>query len=291
VSVQAQTLEDWEAVVVDDGSTDDTLAYLRGLGEPRLRIVERAHEGNVARVRNIGVKEARGRWIAFLDSDDRWRPEKLEIQLDHLAREASCGWSYTRAGVIDAGGGKLRDDWIQGAPARSGTILRELLLHEARIVVPAVMVERELVQRVGGFDEGLPFCEDYDLWIRLARASCVVAVPELLCELRRHPDNTTRGQPEIEAALVGIYERYGEAVEDPDLKGICRAQEDLFRTRWANRLSADGRGAAAMRVLASALPQGAATSAWWSTLAKVLLRPVTPDLLRRRFRRPLPWHP
>lgn len=290
-SLRAQTRDDWEALIVDDGSTDDTLAYLEGLRDDRVKVLERAHTGNVSRLRNAGIREARGRWIAFLDSDDRWQPEKLEVQLDALRHETTCGWSYTRAGAIDANGRELHDEWLAGAPDASGAILRPLLLHEARIVAPAVMAERELLRRVGGFDESLPFCEDYDLWIRLARASAVVAVPEMLCRVRRHGGNTTRGQAGIEESLVGLYARYAAELEDPALARVCGAQENLFRIRWANRLSAEGRAADAIRALASALPSGSTRSAWWSTLAKLVLRPVTPDSVRRRFRRPLPRRP
>jgi glycosyltransferase involved in cell wall biosynthesis len=90
LSIQSQTMADWELIVVDDGSTDGTDDWIRGLSEPRLRYVRHDHRGNIAAARNIGLDAARGTWIAFLDSDDRWRPHKLVLQMERLARTATA---------------------------------------------------------------------------------------------------------------------------------------------------------------------------------------------------------
>src|SRR4249920_2199336 len=80
-SVLDQTAGDWELIVVDDGSTDESVAWLESLGEPRVSVVREQHTGNRSALRNVGVERARAEWIAFLDSDDRWHPEKLQRQL------------------------------------------------------------------------------------------------------------------------------------------------------------------------------------------------------------------
>src|ERR1051325_6471809 len=84
-SVRSQTVGDWELVVVDDGSTDGSVARIEAMGDPRIIVVTRAHTGNRAALRNAGVARSRADWIAFLDSDDLWAPDKLATQLRAVA--------------------------------------------------------------------------------------------------------------------------------------------------------------------------------------------------------------
>ena len=108
-SVLAQTFADLEAIVVDDGSTDRTVARLAAIGDPRLTVIAAAHGGCVGAVRNRGVGAARGEWLAFLDSDDLWVPDKLEAQLAALDR-SGADWCYADHGLI-------------GAPRRAGSFV------------------------------------------------------------------------------------------------------------------------------------------------------------------------
>lgn len=283
-SVGAQTREDWELLVVDDGSSDGTVAYLEGLGEDRLRVLERTHTGNVAALRNVGIREARGEWVAFLDSDDRWRPRKLERQLEALEADPAAHWSYTRAVVIDAAGAEVEDEWLGPAPATSGDVLEGLLRHEARIVMPAVMARRSLLMELGGFDETLSFCEDYDLWLRLARRSSVRGVDQRLCEVRRHPANMTGDQPEVFEAVVRIYRKCGQASDDPTIRRLCVQQRGIFLVRHANQLAAVEGPLRGIGALIRIFPSEGRRPAWWTTLGKALLRPLVPESLRRRHR-------
>jgi glycosyltransferase involved in cell wall biosynthesis len=102
-SVLAQTWQRWELIVVDDGSTDGTRPYLATLADPRIHVLELAHDGNRARLRNRGMTRARGEYLAFLDSDDFWIPTKLERQVtDLIARHRRWGYAHYRH-VDDAG--------------------------------------------------------------------------------------------------------------------------------------------------------------------------------------------
>ncbi|MGH7451509.1 MAG: glycosyltransferase family 2 protein, partial [bacterium] len=94
-SVFAQTYAHWELIVVDDGSTDDTLHYVSTLDDPRVRLVSETHSGNPARMRNVGVAHARGEYVAFLDSDDLWESDKLAVQLEYLHTCRGYRWCYT----------------------------------------------------------------------------------------------------------------------------------------------------------------------------------------------------
>src|SRR5260221_147392 len=95
-SVFAQTFEDWELIIADDGSDADTMAYLRTLADvPRVKLLRLSHTGNPPAVRNAALREATAEYIAFLDSDDVWMPEKLEAQLMSLRSHPVRRWSYT----------------------------------------------------------------------------------------------------------------------------------------------------------------------------------------------------
>ncbi|HWG66238.1 MAG TPA: glycosyltransferase family 2 protein, partial [Rhodanobacteraceae bacterium] len=105
-SVIAQTFRDWELIVVDDGSTDDTREYLEAIEDPRVRPIWLEH-GGVTWARNAGLRLARGKWVAFHDSDDLWLPEKLEWQLQRVTAHPACRWSYTGYSFIDTNGTPL----------------------------------------------------------------------------------------------------------------------------------------------------------------------------------------
>ena len=104
-SIYRQTLQDWELVIADDGSDEETRAYLRTLeSDSRVRPVWLAHSGIPAIVRNAALQAARGEYIAFIDSDDLWAPEKLARQVETLRARPTCGWSFTAVSHIDGFG-------------------------------------------------------------------------------------------------------------------------------------------------------------------------------------------
>ncbi len=160
-SVKAQTFRDFEIVVVDDGGTDGTWEVLSDCGEIRAR--RHPHRRGVSAARNTGINAARGQWLAFLDSDDLWLPDKLARQMAYLTTRPSLCLCQTD------------ETWV-----RRGVRVNKPLRHRkvaGRIFLPslercmispsAVMVHRRLFQDHGAFDETLPAAEDYDLWLRL----------------------------------------------------------------------------------------------------------------------------
>src|SRR5206468_5026028 len=106
-SVFAQTFTDWELIVIDDGSTDATAAYLKSLDDPRVRVIELEHSGIPAKVRNAGLGAATGEFIAFLDSDDRWYPRKLELQVAKCRNDSDSGWCSVHVDFVDDRGAPL----------------------------------------------------------------------------------------------------------------------------------------------------------------------------------------
>lgn len=162
-SVLAQTMLPEQVIVVDDGSTDDTLTRLRDYGDA-IRIIEGRGEG-VSSARNLGVQNGESPWIAFLDSDDLWQPEKLERQCAELrASSRAFRWSHTEEIWIRNG---RRVNPMKKHKKPAGWVFEQSL--KLCCVSPSsVLLERDFLREQGGFDESLPACEDYALWLKMA---------------------------------------------------------------------------------------------------------------------------
>ena len=173
-SVLGQTYPGFELIVVDDGSTDDTVAQL-GKYRSRLRLFSQVRKG-VSAARNVGAGEARGSLLAFLDSDDLWRPTKLAFQADFMELHPEIAVCQTEE-IWIRNGVRVNPRAIHRKPA--GDIFLPSL--DLCLVSPsAVMMRRDLFVALGGFDEALPVCEDYDLWLRIAIDHQVALIPEPL---------------------------------------------------------------------------------------------------------------
>lgn len=160
-SVLAQTFSDFELLVVDDGSDDDTRYRLRAYRE-RITVIIQPNRG-VSAARNAGIGAAGGTLIAFLDSDDSWLPHKLQVQTDFFAAYPAAMWQQTAEMWVRNG---RRVNPKARHAKLTGHIFQESL--ELCLISPsAVMLRRELLDEVGLFDEDLPVCEDYDLWLRI----------------------------------------------------------------------------------------------------------------------------
>jgi glycosyltransferase involved in cell wall biosynthesis len=221
-SVRAQTIRDWELIVIDDGSTDDSVCWLESLAEPRLRLLTSEHIAHRAQLRNRGIAAARAEWIGFIDSDDRWKANKLERQLAYHTTRPELQWSYTGREIIDTNGAPFHHPQHLRWRPHSGRILRPLLAFDARIALPSVLVRRSLLDRVGGFSDQR-WGEDYDLWIRLAQEVECGLIDEPLVEIRAHP-STSAGRPEVIQAYLAIYERLAQTAHDPIDRRIARRQ-------------------------------------------------------------------
>ncbi len=161
-SVLAQEYEDFELIVVDDGSTDDTSQLLKSYGKQILAIQRK--NGGVSAARNTGIRASSGELIAFLDSDDLWMPGKLSVQTNFFHQHPQSLICQTEEIWVRNG--------IRVNPKRKHKKLSGMIFDSSLalcLVSPsAVMIRRSLLDDVGLFDEHLPACEDYDLWLRIA---------------------------------------------------------------------------------------------------------------------------
>ena len=173
-SVLKQSFRDFELIVIDDGSTDDTAKELQKYGSD-VRLVSQLRSGAAA-ARNSGVAIAQGPYLTFLDSDDLWRPKKLEIQTRFMVQHPEVEICQTEEVWVRKG---IRVNPKARHRKPSGDIFRDSL--DLCLVSPsAVMLTRELFEKVGRFDERLPVCEDYDLWLRIAVDHEVPLIPSAL---------------------------------------------------------------------------------------------------------------
>ena len=182
-SVLVQTHPEVEVIVVDDGSTDDTAALLAQwqARDPRIRAVHQ-HNRGLAAARNAGLNVACGQYVAFLDADDVIHPEKLERQIAYLEAHPHTDLVYSDYTTADAELRPLTDEYI----GTKRMPLREAYIYTNVFPIMAPLLRRSMVERVGGFDEGLRACEDWDYWVRCERAGTFGYLPGLYSTYRMH---------------------------------------------------------------------------------------------------------
>jgi glycosyltransferase involved in cell wall biosynthesis len=243
---------EFEIVVVDDGSSDETAERLVELDDRRVRPIRHDVRRHVAVARNAGVAAARGEWIAFLDDDDLWAPNKLSTQLRAAAaQKADFAWC---AGLVVDSRCSILDTW----PARDPDEIMGLLLRGNWMPAGAsnVVARAGLVRELGGFDEKLRHFADWDLWIRLAAAGRGAACPEALVAYVRHSRNMVltdrRGLVRELRALAAKHraaaDRYGVR---PDR--VLPDQAGVYRWLGASQARSGRRGRAAAYYLRAGL--------------------------------------
>lgn len=184
-SVLTQTFRDFELIVVDDGSEEDP--HLAGVDDPRIRYVRQDHRG-VSAARNHGIQLATGKYIAFLDADDLFMPEKLEVQVGQMEARPDIRLSHTSYRRMDALGNDLEE-------IRSGTFGGSVypgIVKWCPIATPTVIVRRETLVRQGlEFDEAVMIGEDVILWIDVARRHEIEGIDQALTRVRIHGQNAS----------------------------------------------------------------------------------------------------
>lgn len=210
-SVLRQTHSHLELVVVDDGSTDRTIARVREIKDPRLRLIAAPHAGPAA-ARNRGLSACRGEFVAFIDADDVWLSHKLEAQLRTLAEQPQAGAVYGLLDHIDSDGGNRAATSRQVA---EGWILETLLVWYLIGNGSNLLVRRPLLEAVGGFDETLDAAEDWELSTRLAERCEIACVPTVVGLYRQGPGTLTSQTHRMERGFRQAHRKVFRRVPAP----------------------------------------------------------------------------
>jgi len=186
-SVQQQTFSDLEIIVIDDGSTDKTLEIIKGIKDPRLTVLSYEHAG-VSVARNIGLAKSRSDFEAFLDADDLWTPDSVELKLTGLHEHPRADVAYSWTLLIDDQSRIMHP--LRGPVFHEGNLYFEILTKSV-FDCGSVLIRRRAIEFVGGFDPTLKYGEDVDYWLRLARRSLFIVIPRYQLLYRRWSGSTT----------------------------------------------------------------------------------------------------
>jgi glycosyltransferase involved in cell wall biosynthesis len=283
-SVFTQTFKDWELVIADDGSEGETAAYLARLADlPCVRVLMLRHTGNPSAVRNAALREARGRYVAFLDSDDLWLPSKLDIQLASLAASSTCRWSYTALTRINAVGEPMRDGLGQRWMPYQGAIFKQLLTFEAAVATPSVLAERSLVEEAGGFDEEQRYFEDYDLWFRLSLLSNITLIDEPLIVVRNHQEHYSADRISVYEARFRLLDKVASYAGTEHLRSILRMERAKNAASLALVSAVAGRRTGALKMLWRSRAW-AWHREWWQKACVTVSHALAPSWLREAVR-------
>lgn len=206
-SLENQSHQNFEIIIIDDCSTDDTAEVVRGMDDERIIYLRHDTNKGGSEARNTGIKQATGSFIGFLDSDDQWLPDKLERQLKQFEGQPDVGVVYTGVQVVDEHNQPTR----KIVPAYKGEILPKLFESNCIDTTSSVLVKREVLDQVQGFDASLPSCQDWDLYIRLAQVTKFDFVKESLVLFYHHSgERITTNKKSVLTGHMSIFEKYKE---------------------------------------------------------------------------------
>jgi len=227
-SVAAQTFKDYEIIVVDDGSSDDTRAYIAS--RPEAICYHWQPNQGVAKARNHGLRHTRTEFVAFLDSDDHWQPAFLERTVQRLRDEPELALVFTRFTSMSPAGRVLRR---HNKHPYSGQVTAELFT-STFIHTSSVVARSWVIRDAGGFDERLTHNEDYDLWLRLSLRHRFGMILEPLCIRRCHLESLSHNgcTPEVLLRKADLLHRFYESGGGKPLIEAHRANKRLGKVYY-----------------------------------------------------------
>lgn len=229
-SVLDQTVQDFEVIVVDDGSSDGTVEVAQAVDDQRIRVIVQEN-GGAGAARNTGIADAAGTWVAFLDADDVWLPIKLERQLAYLSGFADV--HAVQAGAL------FVDDSLEVLHARRCTPSKDalwetLLFQNLPAFLSTLLIRRSILEEIGYFDTELEILEEWDMAIRASRFANMGSIEEPLCLYRLHPGNRSLNLDIHIAPGLLVLERL---FADPDLPERVRAGRRLIYAHFYTMLA------------------------------------------------------
>jgi glycosyltransferase involved in cell wall biosynthesis len=206
LSVLNQTFQDFEIIVVDDASTDNTSEVVAAFNDERIRFLRHDTNKGGSAARNTGILNSQCDYIAFLDDDDEWLPEKLGKQMDILlASPPDVGGVYTGYVMVDRASGRVID---QRLPTKRGDLSKDLLISNCIGGTSSVLLRKNCLQKVGLFDENLPRSQDFDLWLRIANVFLFEYVPEPLYKYYIHENRISTNLDVLSRGLEIVAKKY-----------------------------------------------------------------------------------
>jgi glycosyltransferase involved in cell wall biosynthesis len=202
-SVLRQTFSAFELIVIDDGSTDATVELLRRVDDPRVR-VHRCPNAGLPAARNRGIERSTGEFVSFIDADDEWTPDKLELQLRALRESPGAGLAYSWTAFIDRRGDFL---FAKERSRSEGDVYEDLVRHCFLASGSNALVRRSCLEEVGGFDTTLAAAQDWDLYLRIAARWPFALVPRYQVLYRLTDDTMSGNAARCEAACLTVLER------------------------------------------------------------------------------------
>lgn len=227
-----------EVIVVDDGSQDGTAGVVEAIDDPRVSLVRQSN-GGVSAARNTGIRNARGEWVAFLDSDDVWLPQKLGRQLERMAEAPGCMASQTSAYLVDD---DLRPIRLKRCVQVEDPLLTFLRFHNLPAAGSSWIVKRDLLERIGGFDPTLERIEDWDFSLRIARFANPLCIDEPLTLYRYNEDNRSHDvDMHVAAGLTILARVFADPTLPAELHGHKREVYARFYTMLCGGMFRVGR--------------------------------------------------
>jgi glycosyltransferase involved in cell wall biosynthesis len=206
-SVLNQNFTDFEAIVVNDGSSDETEQWVSQISDPRVKLVSQANQG-LSGARNTGIKHAQGEFITFIDGDDFWEPTKLEKQVQYLAANPKAGLVYTWVAYVNERGKSTGRIVKNNA---EGDVWQQLTERNIIECGSVAMIRRECFETVGVFDRDIDAAQDWDMWLRIAARYQFLLVREPLVFYRQHANNKSKNYAKVLEDLRTIIERAFQA--------------------------------------------------------------------------------
>lgn len=280
-SIEQQTWQNWELVVVDDGSTDGSAEWLeqRALQEPRIRVIRQPHAG-VTVALNRGLREVRGELIARMDADDIAHPERFARQVAYLqaSPQVVAVGSWVRR--IDADGDPIA---IACWPSTHEEIVEGLVRGMGGLPHPTAMIRRSAMERVGGYREQFRLAQDKDLWLRLAEMGNLANLREVLLDYREHPESISQARRDQQRdhlqAILDDAERRGVLpIPAARSRSVARQRTRPSELEWLRAASRAGNWSTAWKYAGQLLTRYPFQPlTWWSLLRLIadrLLRPA-----------------
>ncbi len=207
-SVLAQTYTDFEIIICDDGSTDNTAALAKSFSDSRIKYTYQKNSG-VSVARNNGAESSTGKYLAFLDADDLFHSDNLSRKVNFLERNPGASLAFGDCEVID-GNGKATGEILIG---KDENVLEDLLLWNGTVIPgpSSVLVTREAFEKSGGFDPAFSTAADQNFFFRVAHKFRCVRIPEVLTSYRKHGSNMHMNIQVMERDHIGVYKKAAKA--------------------------------------------------------------------------------